>query len=262
MNLLRRSYLLILSVVLIFTALIILGYYGKNETVESNELGESAAKEIGNTQGIPLHPAQCDIVADTFYLSFHSNMDSLAFYNELKNNPSTENGFVEISHGLALSIEPKFNKEGCLDYVVLQHRDVDVLARSVELSDKPNEFDQEEQKFRDIIIKELKKVYGPSKIRRVNDKDEHSYSDKKIRFVIKELHLMDGRRLDASALGCNGDETFSNPVVYHGYVYDLYFYSNRYINECDRLRTEEEQERKRLQHNEDSIDRTAGQRLQ
>ena len=267
MKLLRSRNVLIICVAVVLTALLILVIYKRGETTVNNKLGESSVinTEGGSTQVMPIQPAQCDDIADTFYLSFHSNMDSLAFYNELKNNPSTENGYVKISQGLALSVAPRFNKEGCLDYVVLEHSPINLFSRSIELSDKPKEFDQEERKFRDVIIKEINKVYGSSRIKKVNDKVEHSFSNKKVRFVIGEWHVIDSARRTPNVLSCCGDEAFPKPLKkkeYHGYVYELYFYSNRYINYRDKLDTEQKLERNRLQHNEDSIERTAGQRLQ
>jgi hypothetical protein len=219
----------------------------------------------------------CDAVADTFYLNFHSNMDSVSFYNELKANPSTSKG-VNFGHGIVLGVSPKFNKEGCLDYVILTRDYLEIVDHQISLTYDPKRFDREERELRDVILNELGKVYGKAIVRHSKETFwEYTYSDKKVKFEVLEIITEREGKLGPQDIVIDS-KTIKTPLGYHtitdderkwmgktrkfhGYMPTIYFYSKRYIKDCEQLDQREELEKNRVQHFEDSLQRTVGSRL-
>jgi hypothetical protein len=234
-------------------------------------------KVEGDTPAKTVESAKCDAVADTFYLNFHSNMDSVSFYNELKANSSTSTG-VNFGRGIVLGVSPKFNKDGCLDYVTLTRDYLQIMDREISLTYDPKRFDKEEKELRDVIISELGKVYGKASIKHSKERLwEYAYSDKKVKFEIYEVVTEIEGKLGPQDIVIDAN-TIKTPLGYHtitdeerkwmgktrkfhGFIPTIYFYSQRYINEFEHLVEREDLERKRAQHFEDSLQRTVGSRL-
>ncbi len=261
--------ILIICVTVVLIALIVFVNYNADESARNTE-------GVKNTQMEVSQSAQCDQVADTFYQNFHSNMDSVMFYNELKVNPNTASG-VSIGQGIILKVSPKFNDKGCLDFVMLERDYLQFFGHQMEMRYDPNKFDEEEVEIRDVIKNELSKVYGKATVKSSKGVWEYTYLDKKVKCIVSSQAIaLDGKMgagdilIDAntikSPLGITKitDEErkwMGKTREFHGYTYTIYFYSQRYINERDKLDTEKKLERKRLQQIDDSIERTAGQRL-
>jgi len=253
MKLLRGRYLLISIVVIVVTAVFVFVNYRKPESVIINTSVSNTNIEV--TQSPP-----CDIVADTFYLNFHSNMDSAAFYNELRSNPVTRDG-VDVGYH-KLEVYPTFNDHGCLDYVRLFNRSnesatIGYYAEKLkeELKNDASlvfshaasgktEINDSQGVGSDKIAKELMRLYGVPRIYKISEASfEYVYKDKK---VMREFSTKYPRK------GVKEPEVLSSRI---------YFYSDRYIQQQDLLEKEELLKMKKRGAQRDSLDATLGSRL-
>ena len=96
----------------------------------------------------------CDAVADTFFMNFHSNMNDTAFYNERGTNKNLVAGCNKIVYSgkeLSFTVQPSFNTSGCLDYIRLEGE--------IQFGDTPA-IDKFEVDFANYILGVLKTEYN------------------------------------------------------------------------------------------------------
>lgn len=243
--------ILIISVAMVLSALIVFVNYKTSEPVNN-----TAA--VNNTQVEVTQSSPCDVVADTFYLKFHSNMDSVAFYKELRSNPVTRDG-VDVGYQ-KLEVYPTFNDHGCLDYVKLFNRSNEwattgYYAEKLEEEVKngsifiggtveKTEIKESQGVSSDRIAKELMRLYGVPRIYKIAEASfEYLYKDKK---VMREFSTKYPRK------GVQELEVLSSRI---------YFYSDRYIQQQDLLEQQQQEKRNQQRAERDSLDRTIGSRL-
>jgi hypothetical protein len=253
MKLLRGRYILITIVLIVVTAIFVFVNYRKSESVIINT-------SVSNTNVEVTQSSQCDIIADTFYLNFHSNMDSAAFYNELRSNPVTRDG-VDVGYQ-KLEVYPTFNDHGCLDYVKLfnhsnESATIGYYAEKLkeELTNdasiifsggapEKTEINESQGVGSDKIAKELMRLYGVPRIYKIAEATfEYVYKDKK---VMREFSTKYPRK------GVQELEVLSSRI---------YFYSDRYIQQQDLLEKEELLKMKKRGAQRDSLDATLSSRL-
>lgn len=262
MKLLRSRNILIISVAVVLSALIVFVNYKTSEPANN-----TAA--VNNTQVEVTQSSQCDVVADTFYLKFHSNMDSVAFYKELRSNPVTRDG-VDIGYQ-KLKVDPSFNEQGCLDYVVLFNSSSE-LAEAVDyavemekslkegsvdfngVTPVKREIKESKAAGNDKINIELKKLYGNPKVYEalafVGGKwssaggvYEYLYNDNKVRRVLRTKPS----KGDAKVLVITS--------------WRLYYYSDRHIEQQELIEQQNLLKIKERNAQRDSLNATLGSRL-
>lgn len=255
MKLLQSRNVLITSVVVVIAALLVL-FFVNYKTPES-AINTAA---VGDSQVKVTQSAQCGVVADTFYLNFHSNMDSVAFYNELKSNPVTRDG-IDVGYH-KLEVYPIFNDQGCLDYVKLFNKSNEWAKTSYyaeklkeELKNdasiifsggapEKTEINESQGVGSDKIAKELMRLYGVPRIYKIAEATfEYVYKDKK---VMREFSTKYPRK------GVQELEVLSSRI---------YFYSDRYIQQQAMLEQQQKDKLKKQSATRDSLDRTIGSRL-
>lgn len=246
-----RNILIICSAVVLITLIVFVNY--KKSEPTSNTAGVNYT-QVEVTQSSP-----CDVVADTFYLNFHSNMDSVAFYMELRSNPVTRDG-VDVGYQ-KLEVHPTFNDHGCLDYVKLSNFSNEAAAINYYAEKLKEElkndagviFSQgttektvinESQGVRsDKISIELMRLHGMPSVYKTGAEFEYVYNDKKVRRVFSTKY---------PRKGVKEFEVLSSRI---------YFYSDRYIQQQDLLERQQQEKRNQQSAKSDSLDRTLGSRL-
>jgi hypothetical protein len=248
---LLRSRNLMLTGVVVLAALIVFVNYKASESVNKTAV-------VSNDQVEVTLSTQCDLVADTFYLNFHSNMDSAAFYNELRSNPVTRDG-VDVGGYHKLEVRPIFNDQGCLDYVKLFNQSnegaaviyyAEIMQEEVKNGIKfiggtveKTEVNESQGVRNDKIARELMQLYGVPKIYRNGTTFEYVYKNKKVKREFSTKYLRNG---------VQELEVLSSRI---------YFYSDRYIQQQDLLEQQQQEKRNEQSAKRDSLDRTIGSRL-
>ena len=258
MKLFKPRYIVIISVAVVVTAILVIHNGFENTSNSTFVEAPVVSMDPGNTQVEHRQPAVCDLVADTFYLNFHSNMDSAAFYNELKSNPVTRDG-IDIGYQ-KLKVDPTFNEKGCLDYVILFNSSselAEAVDYSVELEKSlkdgsvdfngvapvKREIKESKAAGNDKINIELKKLYGNPKVYEAGGVYEYLYKDNKVR---RQLRTKPSKG-DAKVLVITS--------------WRLCYYSDRYIEQQELIEQQNLLQIKERNAQRDSLNATLGSRL-